>query len=209
TNSSLRIHGKVQTSLTETDGSVTSGDLPVSVFGPVKKFRPVVCRSVEKESSLHSSLMEAIQTGRGRDGLRKINTLGPSHVKKMLHVEEENERSALLAAIRAQSNCGMLRKTKSEAAEELERFRKASEEEDGVGPHSCPPTPVTCASLPVFTPTPPLMPQPAMNAPPPPHPPVLLQGKPSSSSPMNPALAREAMLEAIRSGAAADKLKKV
>lgn len=44
----------------------------MTVFGPVKKFRPVVCRSVEKETSLHSSLMEAIQSGRGKDGLKKV-----------------------------------------------------------------------------------------------------------------------------------------
>lgn len=107
------------------------------------------------------------------------------------------------------SKCLCALQTKSEAAEELERFRKSSEEGEGAGPRSCPSTPsVTCATPPVFTPTPPLMPQPAMNAPPPP-PPVLLREKPSSNSPMNPALAREAMLEAIRSGAAADKLKKV
>lgn len=100
--------------------------------------------------------------------------------------------------------------TKSEAAEELERFRKASEGGQGTGPRSCPSTPsVTCTS-PVFTPppTPLLMPQPAMNAHPPP-PPVLLLEKASSNTPANPALAREAMLEAIRSGTAADKLKKV
>lgn len=140
TNTSLKIHGKVQTSFTETDSSVASGAPPGSVFGPVKKFRPVVCRSVEKETSLHGSLMEAIQTGRGRDGLRKvgrirfggwihgwmdgkqnivcvfffcqINTPGPSGTKKALPAEEENERSALLAAIRAQSSCGRLRKVK-------------------------------------------------------------------------------------------------
>lgn len=75
TNTSLKIHGKVQTSFTETDSSVASGALPGSVFGPVKKFRPVVCRSVEKETSLHGSLMEAIQTGRGRDGLRKVGRM--------------------------------------------------------------------------------------------------------------------------------------
>lgn len=76
TNISLRIHRKSQTLFTEADGSVTSGDLPVSMFGPVKKFRPVVCRHVEKEMSLHSSLMDAIQTGRGRDGLRKVGRIG-------------------------------------------------------------------------------------------------------------------------------------
>lgn len=72
TSTRVIIDGKAQTSFTETDSSVTSGALPVSVFGPVKKFRPVVCRGVEKETSLHSSLMEAIQTGRGRDGLKKV-----------------------------------------------------------------------------------------------------------------------------------------
>lgn len=62
---------KQEASVTVTDGG---GGMPAalsaSVFGPVRKFRPVVCRSVEKETSLHSSLMEAIQSGRGRDGLK-------------------------------------------------------------------------------------------------------------------------------------------
>lgn len=66
------IHGKAQTPFTETDSGVISEALPVSVFGPVKKFKPVVYRGVEKDTSLHSSLMEAIQTGRGRDGLKKV-----------------------------------------------------------------------------------------------------------------------------------------
>lgn len=62
---------KQEVSATVTDGGgVTPGALPASVFGPVRKFRPVVCKSVEKETSLHSSLMEAIQSGRGRDGLK-------------------------------------------------------------------------------------------------------------------------------------------
>lgn len=94
--------------------------------------------------------------------------------------------------------------TKSEAAEELEKFRKATtEEEGGAGPPF-----LTCTSPPVFTPPPP-----PMIAPPPP--PVLPQAKPntvahpSANAPVNPALAREAMLEAIRSGSAADRLKKV
>lgn len=41
-----------------------------------------------------------------------MNTPGPSSMKKASYVEEENERSALLAAIRAQSNSGRLRKVK-------------------------------------------------------------------------------------------------
>uniref|UniRef100_A0A3B4YEC9 Cordon-bleu WH2 repeat protein n=1 Tax=Seriola lalandi dorsalis TaxID=1841481 RepID=A0A3B4YEC9_SERLL len=179
------------------------GDVPqpVTVFGPLKKFRPVICRSVEKETSLHSSLMDAIQTGGGRDRLKKIYTSGPSNMKKASYVEEENERSALLAAIRAQSNSSRLRKTKSEAADELEKFRKVvSEEERSAHPPSSPSPPsVTSPSTspPVFTPPPP--PPPAPTAAPPPPPPVFPQGKPSAA----------AMLEAIRSGSAAERLKKV
>lgn len=41
-----------------------------------------------------------------------MNTPGLGPTKKTLHVEEENERSALLGAIRAQSSCGRLRKVK-------------------------------------------------------------------------------------------------
>lgn len=42
------------------------------LFGPVKKFKPVVPKTVEKENSLHSSLMEAIQSGRGTERLKKV-----------------------------------------------------------------------------------------------------------------------------------------
>lgn len=107
--------------------------------------------------------------------------------------------------------------TRSEAAEELEKFRKASEEERSAGRPSSPPPPsLTYTYPPVFTPpTPPPAPPIASMIVPPPPPPVLPQGKlstvapPSGNAPMNPALAREAMLEAIRSGAAAERLKKV
>ncbi|TKS81798.1 Protein cordon-bleu [Collichthys lucidus] len=206
---------KEQLSVTVADSGLAPGPPPVTVFGPVKKFRPVICKSVEKETSLHSSLMEAIQTGGGRDRLKKISTSGTSSMKNTSYVEEENERSALLAAIRAQKNSGRLRKTKSEAADELEKFRKTSEEDKSAGPPYFPSSPsLTCTSLPVFTPPPPPPPAPVI-APPPPPPPVLPQGKPStvahpsSNAAMNPAMAREAMLEAIRSGSAAERLKKV
>ncbi|XP_074539636.1 protein cordon-bleu isoform X2 [Halichoeres trimaculatus] len=202
-----------QPSETVTDSAMTPDPSPVTLFGPVKKFKPVICRSVEKETSLHSSLMEAIQTGGGRERLKKITTSGPSNIKKASYVEEENERSALLAAIRAQSITGRLRKTKSEAACELEKFRKASEDKSGAGcPSSPSPPSLTCTSPPVFTPPPP---PPAPLLAPPPPPPVLPKGKPSSvtnpsaNALMDPALAREAMLEAIRSGSAAERLKKV
>ncbi|XP_039661778.1 protein cordon-bleu isoform X4 [Perca fluviatilis] len=198
---------KPHPSVTVSDSGVTPGTPPVMVFGPTKKFKPVISRSPEKDTSLHSSLMDAIQTGGGRGRLKKVTTAGPSSMKKTSDVEEENERSALLAAIRAQSCSGRLRKTKSEAADELEKFRKATtEEEGGAGPPS-----LACTSPPVFTPPPP----PVIAPPPPPPPPVLPQAKPSTvahpsaNAPVNPALAREAMLEAIRSGSAADRLKKV
>lgn len=54
------------------DGGVAPGALPATVFGPVKKFRPVMCQSVEKDTSLHSSLMEEIQAGRGKERLKKV-----------------------------------------------------------------------------------------------------------------------------------------
>ncbi|XP_029359656.1 protein cordon-bleu isoform X3 [Echeneis naucrates] len=207
----LTPHVRPEPSVTVSDSD--SGPQPVTVFGPVKKFRPVICRSVEKETSLHSSLMEAIQTGGGRERLKKISSFGPSSMKKQTYVEEENERSALLAAIRAQSNTSKLKKTKSEAADELERFRKEATEEErsADAPSSPSPPSVTSILPPVLTSPSPAVP---MAAPPPP-PPVLPQGKPSTVAqasaniPVNPALAREAMLVAIRSGSAAERLKKV
>ncbi|XP_072250756.1 protein cordon-bleu isoform X2 [Leuresthes tenuis] len=193
----------VKPTVTVSHSDVTPGPAAVTVFGPVKKFKPVIQRSADKETSLHSSLMEAIQTSGGRDGLKKISTSDPSNQKKVTYVEEETERSALLAAIRAQSNSSRLTKTKSVAAHEIRK--SASEEERSVGSSLSPPS--SSSSSPVFNPPPP----PPMVAPPPP-PPVLSQNKPravASHTPTNPASAREAMLEAIRSGSAADRLKKV
>ncbi|KAM7382611.1 hypothetical protein PAMP_002334 [Pampus punctatissimus] len=200
---------KSEPSVTMSDSGLVPGPPPVTVFGPVKTFRPVICKSVEKETSLHSSLMEAIQTGGGKDRLKKIAASSPSNLKKASDAEEENERSALLAAIRAQSSSRKLRKTKSEVADELERFRNAASEERSADVPSSSSPSLTCTSPPVFTP-----PQPPMFAPPPP-PPVLPQGKPTtvahptSNTHTNPGLDREAMLEAIRSGSAAERLKKV
>lgn len=45
------------------------------VFGPVKKFKPVIFKPVQKETSIHSSLMEAIQSGEGIERLRKVNSM--------------------------------------------------------------------------------------------------------------------------------------
>ncbi|KAM8869995.1 protein cordon-bleu isoform 3-T6 [Spinachia spinachia] len=193
---------KTQPSVTVSENGVTPGALPATLFGPVQKFRPVISRSIDKDTTLHSSLMEAIQTGGGKDRLKTITTEGLSSMKKASYVEEENERSALLAAIRAQSSSGRLRKTKSLVANELVKFKEvASEMERGASPpsHPCRPS-FTGAVVPL---------------PPPPPPPVLSQAKSSTvghrgaTSSTDPALARDAMLEAIRSGSAAEKLKKV
>ncbi|KAK1895473.1 Protein cordon-bleu, partial [Dissostichus eleginoides] len=152
---------KLQPSVTVTDTSAYTRPPPVTLFGPVKKFRPVISKSVEKDSSLHGNLMEALQTGGARDRLKKLYTSGPSITKKASYVEEENERSALLAAIRAQSSSGRLKKTKSGSADELEKFRTGRTS--------------TVAGV---------------------------------NAPINPASAREAMLDAIRTGSAAERLKK-
>ncbi|XP_077383231.1 protein cordon-bleu isoform X2 [Festucalex cinctus] len=186
----------------------TPGAPPVNIFGPVKKFKPVVCRNVEKDTSLHSNLMQAIQAG-GKDILKKTSPSGNRSMKEA--PIDENERSALLSAIRAQSNTGRLKKTTSGAAAELESFRSASKE-DQRRDVPCSPSPIslTCTSS-FFATSPP----PSMLAPPP-YPPLLLrQSKPTpvdhlnANALMNPAVAREAMMEAIRSGSAAEKLKKV
>ncbi|CAL8289412.1 unnamed protein product [Merluccius merluccius] len=168
----------------------------VTVFGPVKKFKQVTSKPLQQEACLHTVLMEAIQTG-GKDRLKKTPGAAPGSLKKAPQAEDENERSALLAAIRGQGSSGRLKPTQSQAAGELQVFRKTSVEEH----------PAVSLSRPSL----PLLPPPA---PPPPPPPAQLPQLRSSmsgaaGSQANPAVAREAMLEAIRSGSAAEKLKKI
>ncbi|XP_077577284.1 protein cordon-bleu isoform X2 [Stigmatopora nigra] len=194
---------KSEPSRTLSDSVVYPGSPPVNIFGPVKKFKPVVCRSVEKDTSLHSNLMEAIQGGGGKDRLKKISSSEARSKKET----DDNERAALLAAIRAQNSTGRLRKTKSGAAAELERFRLASQEDQRTDVPSSPsPISFTCTS-------------PGFSSPPPSIlaslPPSLHQSKSSNvgyknaNALKNPAMAREAVMEAIRSGSAAENLKKV
>uniref|UniRef100_A0A3P9IYG3 Cordon-bleu WH2 repeat protein n=1 Tax=Oryzias latipes TaxID=8090 RepID=A0A3P9IYG3_ORYLA len=202
--SSLKENAQLPPSVTVSDRGEATGPPAITVFGPVKRFKPVIHKSVEKEPSLHGSLMEAIQTGGGKDRLKKISSEA-SNLKRAAYNEEGNEKSALLAAIRDNSNSSRLKKTKSEAASELEQIRRstAAEEKRPASP------PGSSSSVP----SPPPPPPPPAPAGPPPPPPALLQRKPSSvanaSAPMDPASTREAMLEAIRSGSAAGKLKKV
>ncbi|XP_028971520.2 protein cordon-bleu isoform X3 [Esox lucius] len=169
----------------------------VSVFGPVKKFKPVIMKSVHTETSLHTTLMSAIQSGDSKERLKKMSdSSASSTLKKLSIVEEENERCALLAAIRGQSNSARLKKTKSQAAEEVDKFRKTELGKNRTlyvaSPAMCPP--------PSFLPPPPPI---ASMLPPPPAPHSTLGAGGDS------VLARDAMLEAIRSGSAAERLKKV
>ncbi|RMC15845.1 hypothetical protein DUI87_08049 [Hirundo rustica rustica] len=97
----------------------TVGELDVNVqtniFGPKKKFKPVIQKPVPKDTSLHSALMEAIQTGGGKEKLRKVSNsaLNGSHGKPS-YTEPENERSALLAAIRGHSGTSKLKKVRNQ-----------------------------------------------------------------------------------------------
>ncbi|XP_061772201.1 protein cordon-bleu isoform X5 [Nerophis ophidion] len=199
---------KPELSCRKSDSADTFGPPPVNIFGPVKKFKPVICRSVDRETSLHSNLMEAIQASGGKDGLKKICS---SRARSKEATSNESARSALLAAIRAQSSSERLRKTKSGAADELQRCRNAAykEEQRKDVPSSPSTVSLTCSS-PCFTSS-----SPSILLPPPPPSPFLHQAKPtavarpSANALTNPALAREAMMEAIRSGAAAENLKRV
>ncbi|KAM4686057.1 protein cordon-bleu [Amazona ochrocephala] len=176
-------------------------NVQTSIFGPKKKFKPVVQKPVPKDTSLHSALMEAIQTAGGKEKLRKVSdsALNDSHSKPS-YVEPENERSALLAAIRGHSGTSKLKKISSLASEELQRFRNTElslqKAEDPQEQQLCiPPAPA----------------QPSLPPPPPPPPSHLSAAAPKSSAvaTCNPGEARQALMEAIRSGAGAAKLKKV
>ena len=61
-----------------TDGQDADDTLPSSIFGPKKKFKPVIQRPLPKDVSLHSALMEAIHSSGGREKLRKVNVVGVS-----------------------------------------------------------------------------------------------------------------------------------
>ncbi|XP_054582576.1 protein cordon-bleu-like [Eptesicus fuscus] len=172
---------------------------PPSIFGPKKKFRPVVQRPAPKDTSLHSALMEAIHSAGGRDGLRKAPEPRPEGgPKKPSYVESESEHSALLAAIRGHRGACSLRKVASCASEELRSFREAARsgpEPPGLGdPGGQPP--------PALPPPPP----PAAPAPPPAS---RTAPRASASALGTPVDARQALMDAIRSGTGAARLRKV
>ncbi|XP_012506100.1 PREDICTED: protein cordon-bleu isoform X2 [Propithecus coquereli] len=187
-------------SWSSTDVHETDGTLPSSIFGPKKKFRPVVQRPVPKDTSLHSALMEAIHSAGGKDKLRKTadHTLegGP---KKPSFTETESERSALLAAIRGHSGACSLKKVSSFASEELQSSRNAmlsawgseDPQQQDLG----------------------LSPPPAVPPPPPPTSQALSTSRMASKLSMgtlgDPVDARQALMDAIRSGTGAARLRKV
>ncbi|XP_053517452.1 protein cordon-bleu isoform X2 [Artibeus jamaicensis] len=173
---------------------------PPSIFGPKKKFRPVVQRPAPKDTSLHSALMEAIHAAGGKDRLRK--TAEPSTEggpKKLSYVEAESEHSALLAAIRGHRGACSLRKVASCASEELRSFREAASSARRMEA----PGLEDLASQ-----SPPALPPPSPPAAP--APPTSRTAARSSSSPLsNPMDARQALMDAIRSGTGAARLRKV
>ncbi|ELR45610.1 Protein cordon-bleu, partial [Bos mutus] len=215
-------------SLLSTGALEADGTLPASIFGPKKKFRPVVQRPAPKDTSLHSALMEAIHSAGGKDRLRKIPEPGSKGgPKKPSYTEADGERSALLAAIRGHSGTCSLRKVTSSASEELQSLRDAALSAHG-------PDPSRVEDLGVQSQPPPPPPTPVTQAPtsswsarvedlgvqsqPPPPPPTPVTQAPTSSwsasrsseGPLgNPLDARQALMDAIRSGTGAARLRKV
>ncbi|XP_066096574.1 protein cordon-bleu isoform X6 [Saccopteryx bilineata] len=181
-----------------TDIQDADSSLPSSIFGPKKKFRPVVQRPAPKDTSLHSALMEAIHSAGGRDRLRKTAELSAEggH-KKPSYTESESEHAALLAAIRGHRGACSLRKVTSCASEELRGFREAAR--SGQGPEALGPEDLG---------SPPALLPPAPPAPPAPS--TSRTVSRSSSGPLDsPVDARQALMDAIRSGTGAARLRKV
>ncbi|NXL95767.1 COBL protein, partial [Alectura lathami] len=196
------VTAKAESELSDKPGDLATnavGELDVNVqtniFGPKKKFKPVVQKPIPKDTSLHSALMEAIQTAGGKEKLRKVSDSALHSNHKSSYGEPENERSALLAAIRGHSGTSKLKKISSLASEELQSFRNAElslkKAEDPQEEQLCIP------------------PAPAQPPPPPPTQLSTAAFKFSATTTGDPGEARRALLEAIRSGAGAAKLKKV
>ncbi|KAM8770587.1 protein cordon-bleu [Rhynchonycteris naso] len=181
-----------------TDIQDSDGTLPSSIFGPKKKFRPIVQRPAPKDTSLHSALMEAIHSAGGRDRLRKTAELSTEgRPKKPSYTESVSEHAALLAAIREHRGTCSLRKVTSCASEELRGFREAARSVQG-------PEPLGLEDLG----SPPALLPPSLPAVPAPS--TSRTVSRSSSGPLdNPVDARQALMDAIRSGTGAARLRKV
>uniref|UniRef100_A0A8C6GYU2 Cordon-bleu WH2 repeat n=1 Tax=Mus spicilegus TaxID=10103 RepID=A0A8C6GYU2_MUSSI len=183
-----------------TDGQDADDTLPSSIFGPKKKFKPVIQRPLPKDVSLHSALMEAIHSSGGREKLRKTaEQTSEGRPKKPSYVEAESERSALLAAIRGHSGTLSLRKVSSLASEELQSFRNAALGAPGLD---------NPQQEDLGLPPPPALPPPPTPAPQAPSASVTVS-RFSTSTPSNSVNARQALMDAIRSGTGAARLRKV
>ncbi|XP_032632478.1 protein cordon-bleu isoform X4 [Chelonoidis abingdonii] len=183
----------------EKPDSINKSEVTVQtdIFGPKKKFKPIVQKPVPKDTSLHSTLMEAIQTAGGKEKLRKSSdSMINGSQKKSSYAEPENEHSALLAAIRGHSGTSGLKKISSSASEELQSFRNAELSLQ---------TKEACQAEQLWIPPPPVLPPP----PPPPSHKSMTAPKFPVTATSNPGEAREALMEAIRSGAGAARLRKV
>ncbi|XP_075413431.1 protein cordon-bleu [Tenrec ecaudatus] len=179
------------------DAHATEATLTPSIFGPKKKFKPIIQRPAPKDMSLHSALMEAIHSAGGKGKLRKTAEHSSERgSKKPSYSEAESERSALLAAIRGHSGACSLKKVSSFASEELQSLRDAQ-----LSAHiSETPQQDSAGTLPPPPPPPPTNP-----APPAPR----MASKFSTKALNNTVDARQALMDAIRSGTGAARLKKV
>ncbi|XP_067861485.1 protein cordon-bleu isoform X4 [Heptranchias perlo] len=167
-----------------------------NMFGPVKKFKPIIQKPVQKDECIHSSLMEAIQSGQNKQRLRKTSdTVINGNLKKSSFTATENEHSALLTSIRAHSGISELRKTTSTISKELQDTRNA-ESSAPTREYSQIRQPTTPSSI-VLPPAPP---------PPPDFPKT---ERFTTKSVANSEDTRTALLEAIRSGTGAARLRKV
>ncbi|XP_053465572.1 protein cordon-bleu isoform X10 [Nycticebus coucang] len=198
TNSRIILEKEEKPSLFSADEREADSTLS-SIFGPKKKFRPVVQRPVPKDTSLHTSLMEAIHSAGGKDRLRKTAEHAlEGRPKKPSYTESESERSALLAAIRGHSGACSLRKVSSFTSEELRSFRNAT-----LSAQSMENPPQNDLGL---------VPPPAVPPSPPPASQALSTSRTASRFNMgtlgNPVDARQALMDAIRSGTGAARLRK-
>ncbi|XP_051872221.1 protein cordon-bleu isoform X2 [Pristis pectinata] len=168
-----------------------------NMFGPVKKFKPIIQKPVQKDECIHSSLMKAIQSGQNKERLRKTSDkVMHSNQKKSSFIAVENEHSALLASIRAHSGISKLKKTTSTASKEIQDPKNVAS---------------SSSTREYFQTRQPEMQSPPSPPPPPPPPPsdFTKTGKFSTKSIANQEDARTALLKAIQSGTGAARLRKV
>uniref|UniRef100_UPI00398F61E5 protein cordon-bleu isoform X2 n=1 Tax=Pristiophorus japonicus TaxID=55135 RepID=UPI00398F61E5 len=166
-----------------------------NMFGPVKKFKPIIQKPVQKDECIHSSLMEAIQSGQNKERLRKTSdSLNNGNLKKSSFTATKNEHSALLASIRAHSGISKLKKTTSTTSKELQDTKIAE----------------SSASTREYSQTrQPAIPSSTVLPPAPPPPDFTKSKKFATKSAGNLQETRTALLEAIQSGTGAARLRKV